>query len=68
MLPIALFSSTIPAGDRHALAESILQHKPDLPLQVAQQRFGNGFGKPIFPVLSPATTLADLEIQTAGLA
>ena len=61
MLPLALFSTKVPAEERRALADAILDHKPDdLPMQAPQQRFGTGFGKPKFPVLSPTTRLADL--------
>jgi hypothetical protein len=60
MLPLALSSSKVPADQRCALAKAILQHKPAGNMQAPQQRFSTGFGKPQFPVLSPATTLADL--------
>ncbi|KAJ4930285.1 hypothetical protein JOQ06_019290 [Pogonophryne albipinna] len=61
MLPLALFSNKVPADERRALADAILEHKPDdLPMRAPQQRFGTGFGKPKFPVLSPTTRLADL--------
>ncbi|KAJ8369049.1 hypothetical protein SKAU_G00090770 [Synaphobranchus kaupii] len=61
MLPLALFSTKVPVGERRALADAILEHKPaDLPLRAPQLRFGTDFGKPKFPTLSPTTSLADL--------
>ena len=61
MLPLALFSTKVPDDDRRDLADAILECKPvDIPMRAPQQRFGNGFGKPRFPVLSPTTRLADL--------
>jgi len=61
MLPLALFSDKLAVDDRRALADTILQNKPaNQPLQFPQLRFGTGFGKPTFPVLTPTTRLADL--------
>ncbi|KAJ8373704.1 hypothetical protein SKAU_G00042840 [Synaphobranchus kaupii] len=41
MLPLALFSTKVPVGERRALADAILEHKPaDLPLRAPQLRFG----------------------------
>ena len=61
MLPLALFSTKVPVGERRALADAILEHKPaDIPMRAPQLRFGTGFGKPKFPTLSPTTSLADL--------
>ena len=61
MLPLALFSTKVPVGERRTLADAILEHKPaDLPMRAPQLRFGTGFGKPKFPTLSPTTSLADL--------
>ncbi|KAJ8364470.1 hypothetical protein SKAU_G00133010 [Synaphobranchus kaupii] len=64
MLPLALFSTKVPVGERRALADAILEHKPaDLPMRAPQLRFGTGFGKPKFPALLPTSTT-----QTAGSA
>ena len=61
MLPLALFNIKLPAAEQRALADAILQNKPDiLPMRAPEQRFETGFGKPMFPVLSPTTRLADL--------
>ena len=61
MLPLALFSTKVPAGERCALADAILEHKPAvLPMKSPQLRFGTGFSKPKFPALSPITRLSDL--------
>ena len=61
MLPLALFSTKVPVGERRALADAILEHKPAvLPMKSPQLRFGTEFGKPKFPALSPITRLSDL--------
>ena len=59
MLPLALFSTKVPVGERRA--DAILEHKPAvLPMKSPQLRFGTEFGKPKFPALSPITRLSDL--------
>ena len=61
MLPLSLLSAKVPDGERRALADAILDCKPDdVPVSAPQQRFGTGFGKPKFPALSPTTRLAEL--------
>ena len=61
MLPLALFSDKVPAAEKRALADRIVEHKPDdLPMRAPTERFGTGFGKPKFPALSPSVRLADL--------
>ncbi|CAB1424852.1 unnamed protein product [Pleuronectes platessa] len=60
MLPLALFSTKVPVGERRALADAA-RHKPaDLPMRAPQLCFGTGFSKLKFPTLSPTTSLADL--------
>lgn len=60
MLPLALFSTKVPVCERRALADAILAHKPANLPALPQLRFGNGFGKPRFPALSPTISFADL--------
>lgn len=61
MVPLALFSSIVPLPDRRALADSLLAVKPSTPIIAPQQRFGTGFGKPVFPSdISLDTNLSDL--------
>ena len=61
MLPLALFNDKVPAAERRALADAIMEHKPaDLPVRVPRERLGADFGKPKFPALSPSSRLADL--------
>lgn len=65
MVPLSLFSEHVPETCRRKMAAKLLQLKPDndtfkkLPLN----RFGTGFGKPVFPdtsSLNKKTTLVDL--------
>ena len=61
MVPLALWSSKVPAVERRRLADRLLAVKPALELQSPQDRFGSGFGKPKFPnFITISTTLADL--------
>ncbi|KAJ8403988.1 hypothetical protein AAFF_G00343380 [Aldrovandia affinis] len=66
MLPLVLFSTKVPVGERHALTEAILEYKPaDLPMRAPQLCFGTGFRKPKFPALSLTTSLANLAVRHA---
>jgi hypothetical protein len=61
MVPLALFSSKVPPEQRRALADKLLAIKPTTERVAPLNRFGTGFGKPVFPsTVTPSTTLADL--------
>ena len=61
MVPLALWSDKVPTAARRALADKLLEVKPDSDFLMPQLRFGTGFGKPRFPPsITMTTTLADL--------
>lgn len=63
MIPLALFNEKVPTDERRALADAILENKPEVLPVNPIHRFGNGFGKPDFPELTAKTRLADLANQ-----
>ena len=61
MVPLALFSSKVPPEQRRALADKLLAIKPTSERVTPLNRFGTGFGKPVFPsAVTLSTNLADL--------
>ena len=61
MVPLALFSSKVPSEQRRALADKLLAVRPTTEQVTPLNRFGVGFGKPVFPsAVTLTTTLADL--------
>ena len=48
MIPLSLFSESVPLGEHQALANALLGVKPADELQSPQNRFGAGWGKPRF--------------------
>ena len=61
MVPLALFSKLVPSTERRALADALLKLKPSSDLQAPMNRFGNGWGKPHFPLsIDHRTQLSDL--------
>lgn len=60
LLVFALFGTAVPNSERRALADAMLAAKPqDIPSRPSN-RYGTGFGKPVFPTLHEETTLADV--------
>ena len=57
LVPLALFDNNLQSEQKQLLANAILQQPKDV---VYNSRFGEGFGKPIFPVLEDDTTLEEL--------
>ena len=61
MVPLALFSSKVPTEQRRTLADKLLAVKPATERVTPLNRFGTGFGKPVFPpAITLSTALADL--------
>ena len=61
MVPLALFSSKVPAEHKASLATSLLAVKTSGPCTHPNDRYGSGFGKPKFPEkITPRTTLSEL--------
>ena len=61
LVPLALFSQLVPPAERRALADKLLTLDPSSASLKPTQRFGTGFGKPVFPSnVTESTTLADL--------
>jgi len=61
MVPLALFSKRVPLLERQALADALLQLRPLTDLTAPENRFGNGWGKPRFPVsINSSTRLCEL--------
>ena len=56
MVPLALFSDRVPAVERQALADALLMLRPLTSLQAPMNRFGNGWGKPRFPLSIDSST------------
>ncbi|XP_063615921.1 uncharacterized protein LOC134789152, partial [Penaeus indicus] len=64
MVPLALFSDSVPNNERQGLAERLLTLKPDDTDSLPRNRFGTGFGKPKFPEdINENTTLADIVTE-----
>ena len=61
MIPLALFSQRVPCLERKALADALLRIKPSSDVHTPLHRFGNGWGKPVFPsIITESTRLCDL--------
>ena len=61
MIPLALFSGCVPISERQALADALLKLRPVNALEAPLNRFGNGWGKPRFPLsIECSTRLCDL--------
>ena len=61
MVPLALWSSKVSPAEQCALADRLLEIKPDMSAVRPLHRYGTGYGKPIFSKsITLSTTLADL--------
>jgi len=60
MIPVALFSDTVPKDELQYLAERLLMMQPGDDVTIPRNRFGTGFGKPKFPTITSTTRLGDL--------
>ena len=60
MVVFGLFGNAVPNEDRQALGKALIDCRPEQLPDRPLQRKGSGFGKPTFPKLNPASTLADL--------
>ena len=49
MVPLSLFSTKIFDVEKRQIAEKLLSLKPEIPVAAPTDRFGTGYGKPIFP-------------------
>ena len=61
MVPLSPFSEIVPAQERHALAQRLLELKADQAVVTPCNWYGTGFGKHRFPKnVTQTTTIADL--------
>ena len=60
MVVLAIFDDQVPANDLRIMADKLLSVKPEQLPSAPAERFGSGFGKPLFPSVEHETTLADL--------
>lgn len=59
MVPLALWSTKVPAETRKAIAARMLTVKPDTDQTIPNNRFGTEFGKPKFPTTITLSTTLD---------
>ena len=60
MIPLSLFSSSVPDCERKAVAQMLLTRRPIDCRNQPSKRHGTGYGKPTFPVINERTRLCDL--------
>ena len=67
MVPLSLFSTKVSDVEKRQIADKLLSMKPEISVAAQTDRFGTGYGKPIFPSeINDSSKLVDFINETHG--